>query len=294
MGPSPSKENSALANPRSAAGGCISKDKRTLRNMVDGGRDEIKASACSKARAGRTAATSRQGSRRASRHKDSRAHGARLEQDARQPRLAKEADGPADTKTRERTEGAATAVQAMHGDSFSANRVDPGPKTTSTSFGVKTEHLALSCRDDVLVENGAAAPKSFLSPFEMHSSTAAGSLVPAGETSTATKTTFNQPPLRLYSTVETNLWTPFLSVAYDSSFLWNNNIFAAPSCRRVIEIKSGQYRMFGRGGSRSSPYLPVFGNVARVVLWGGSLFLERLVMICSIFWRINDSGFKNL
>ena len=35
---------------------------------------------------------------------------ARLEQDARQPRLAMEADGPADTKTRERTEGAATAA----------------------------------------------------------------------------------------------------------------------------------------------------------------------------------------
>ena len=31
---------------------------------------------------------------------------ARLEHDARQPRLAMEADEPADTKTRERTEGA--------------------------------------------------------------------------------------------------------------------------------------------------------------------------------------------
>ena len=62
-----------------------------------------------------------------------------LEQDARQPRLAMEADGPAGTKTRERTEGAATAVQAMHGDSGSATRVDPGPKTNSTSFGMKAE-----------------------------------------------------------------------------------------------------------------------------------------------------------
>ena len=34
----------------------------------------------------------------------------RLEHGARQPRLAMEADGQADTKTRERTEGAATAV----------------------------------------------------------------------------------------------------------------------------------------------------------------------------------------
>ena len=54
-------------------------------------------------------------------------HLASLEQDARQPRLAIETDGPADTKTRERTEGAATVAQAMHGDSCSANRVDPDP-----------------------------------------------------------------------------------------------------------------------------------------------------------------------
>ena len=52
---------------------------------------------------------------------------ASLEQDARQPRLAMETDGPADTKTRGRTEGAATVVQAMHGDSYSANRVDLDP-----------------------------------------------------------------------------------------------------------------------------------------------------------------------
>ena len=64
---------------------------------------------------------------------------ASLEQDARQLRLAIEADRLADTKTCERTEGAAKAVQAMHGDSFSASRVDPGPKTNSTSFGVKAE-----------------------------------------------------------------------------------------------------------------------------------------------------------
>ena len=51
------------------------------------------------------------------------------ELDARQPRLAMEADGPANTKTRERTEGAATAVQAMHGDSCTtAQNVQDGPK----------------------------------------------------------------------------------------------------------------------------------------------------------------------
>ena len=64
---------------------------------------------------------------------------ARLEQDARQPRFTMEADGPANTKTRERTESAATVVQAMRGDSFSARRVEPGPNTNSISFGVKAE-----------------------------------------------------------------------------------------------------------------------------------------------------------
>ena len=44
-----------------------------------------------------------------------------LEQDARQPRPAMEVDVQADKKAHERTEGAAKAVQAMHGDSSSAN-----------------------------------------------------------------------------------------------------------------------------------------------------------------------------
>ena len=129
---------------------------------------------------------------------------ARLEQDARQPRLTMEADGPANTKTRERMEGTATAIQAKHGDSFSDSRVDPGPKTNSTSFGVKAEPPALPRRDDVLVENGAAAPKSCLLSLEMRSPTAPGGLLPTGEASKATRTTFNQPPLRPYSTEETN------------------------------------------------------------------------------------------
>ena len=47
---------------------------------------------------------------------------ANLEQDAWQPRLAMEADVPADKKTRERTEGAATAVQAKHRDFCSSKR----------------------------------------------------------------------------------------------------------------------------------------------------------------------------
>ena len=96
----------------------------------------------------------------------------RLEHDTRQQRLTMEADGPADTKTRERTESTATAVQAMHGDSCSATRVEPGPKTNSTTFGMMAEPPDLSCREDVLVEDGAAAPKSCLPCLEMRSPTA--------------------------------------------------------------------------------------------------------------------------
>ena len=58
----------------------------------------------------------------------------RLEYGARQPRLAMEADGHANTKTRERTEGTPTAVQAMRGDSFSARWVEPGPKHLLDQF----------------------------------------------------------------------------------------------------------------------------------------------------------------
>ena len=56
------------------------------------------------------------------------------ELDARQPRFAMEADGPANTKTRERTEGTATAVQAMHGDSCTMHKrfkMDRRPRSVS-------------------------------------------------------------------------------------------------------------------------------------------------------------------
>ena len=146
-----------------------------------------------------------------------------LEHEARQPRLAMEANGLADTtKTRERTEGAATAVQAMRGGGFSARRVEPGPNTNSTSFGVKAEPPVLPCRDDVVVESGTAASESCLPSLEMRPSTAAGGLVPTGEASKAKETNPNEPPLRFCSTEETDLeaknsWTSAPSASYDSS-----------------------------------------------------------------------------
>ena len=130
----------------------------------------------------------------------------RPERDPRQPRLTIEADGPANTKARERTEGVTTAVQAMHGDSFSATRVGPGPMC-STSFGddCNGPPTPPCLGENPLVDKGAAAPKSCLPFLEMRSPTAAGGLLPTGETSTATKAIFKKPPLRLYSTEEKNL-----------------------------------------------------------------------------------------
>ena len=118
---------------------------------------------------------------------------ASLEHDAWQPRPTIEEDVPADEKTCERTEGTVKAVEAMHGDSFSAKRVQDGP-TTSTSFGVKAEPPALPGRDDVLVENGAAAPTSCL-PLEMRLPTTAGGLLSTDEASTTTRITFYQSRL---------------------------------------------------------------------------------------------------
>ena len=171
-----------------------------------------------------------------------------------------EADGPVDTKTRERTKGAATAVQAIHEDSCSAQKVQDGPKT-SISFSVKAEPSDLPCREDVLVEGGDAAPKSCLPSLKMCSPTAAGSLVPTGETSTATETTSNESLLRFYATEETNpkekkICISIPSAWYNSSF-WK--LLPAPLGLRVIKTKPMQNMTFDPGGSqgrlRACPFL---------------------------------------
>ena len=192
-------------------------------------------------------------------------HVTRLEPGARQLRLAMEADGQADTETRERTEGAATTVQAMRGDCFFARRVEPGPTTNSTSFGVKAEPPALPGRDDVVVESSPAAFESCLPSMKMRPSTAAGGLVPTGDASKASETTLNEPPLRFCLTEETDLkaetsWTSVPSASYDSSNVFQQrNRSATPYCRRVVDTKSGQNRTFDPGGSqghlRACPFL---------------------------------------
>ena len=136
-----------------------------------------------------------------------------IERGARQPRLTMEADVPADMKTHERTEGAATVVQAKHGDSCFTKRVQAGPKS-STSFGKKAEPSTLPRKDDVLVDIGAAAPTSCLSPLEVHTPTAAGGSLPAGTAFTTTRITFDQPLLWFCPTGETNLRTSIQHASY--------------------------------------------------------------------------------
>ena len=221
---------------------------------------------------------------------------ARLEQDALQPRLAIEADGPADTKTRERTEGAANAVQAKHGDSCTAQRVQDGPKT-SISFGMKAEPPVFPCKDDGVVENGAAAPKSCFPPLKMRSTTSAGGLLPTSEASIVTRTTYNQTPLRLYSTgvmnSKTKLRAQILLVSYDSSFR-KNKLRAAPSCLGVTETKSGQNRMFDPGGCHGRPRACPFLGTWRALLCGEVVRVGTAGDDLQRFWRIDDSRFKNL
>ena len=176
------------------------------------------------------------------------------------------------TKTRERTEGAATAEQATRGDCFSACRVEPGPTTNSTSFGMKAEPPALLCRDDSAVECGTAAFKSCLPSMEMRPSTAAGGLVPTGETSTASETTLNEQSLRLCPTEETDLEaknsrTSVPPASYNSSSS-SGKPSAAPYCRRIVDTKSGQNRTFDSGGSPGYPRACPFLGSWRALVWG--------------------------
>ena len=84
----------------------------------------------------------------------------------------------------------------MYGDSCTAQKVEDGPET-STSFGMKVEPPGLPCRNDVLVENGDASPKSCLSPVKMRKSTPAGGLLHAGSAFTIKAQGDNFPPSSL-------------------------------------------------------------------------------------------------
>ena len=190
-----------------------------------------------------------------------------LEQDARQPHLAMEGDVPSDTKTRDRTEGTAAAVQAKHGDSCSAKIVQAGP-TSSASFVMKVELSALPRRDDVSVDMGAAVPKPCLSPVEMRTLTAPGGLLPTGKTSTATITIFHQLPLWLCLT---------------KNIKYRTSRHATDGFRKlkILETKSSQTLVFDPGGFtghlRTCPFLGAWRTLlCGVVLRLGTGWYPRL------------------
>ena len=180
----------------------------------------------------------------------------------------------------------------MRGDGFSARRVEPGPNTNSTSFGMKAEPPALPFRDDVVVESGNAASESCLPSMEMRPSTGAGGLVPTGEASKATEINYNQPPLRLCSTEERDHLeanckkTSIPSASNDSSSVFQErNLSGTTYCRRVVDTKSRQNRTFDPGGSqghlRACPFCDRGARWFVVRFYG----LGKLETSCSVFRR---------
>jgi hypothetical protein len=193
---------------------------------------------------------------------------ASLEQDTRQPHLAMEVDVPGDKNTRKRTEGAATLIQTMHGDSFFANRAKAGP-TFSTGFGIRAEPPALHCRNDVSVGNAAAAPKLCLSPLEMGKPTATCGLLSTNKTSTATRTTYYLLPLWFCLIEEISLIISIkhIRLVLHQLFLVDNSQ-QAPFWPRCIGTKSGQNLVFDPSGSTGHFRACMFLGMWRALLCG--------------------------
>ena len=187
-----------------------------------------------------------------------------------------EADGPANTKTRERTEGAATAVQAMHGlklyyctkrsrwtedlDQFRREGRTSRSPLQGRRFGRGQCYVARVVSPilgDVLINS-----HWWLSSHRQ-------SLHSNGDN-------FNQPPLRFHSTEETdseasskerNLRTSTSYALYDSSIFQESNLPAAFYYRKVVETKSRQNRTFDLGGSQGHPRAcPFLGSWRALVL----------------------------
>ena len=190
---------------------------------------------------------------------------------------------PADKKTRERTEGAASAVQAKYGDSCSANRVDPEP-TCLDSFGDdSTGPPALPCsRNDAMVGNGAAAPKSCLSPLEMRSPTATGGLLPAGKASTTTRITFYHPRLR-FCLKDINSIRLVLQFLVKQSACFPLQV---EGYTKKIKSDSG---VRSRRLYRSSTHLPVFCERGGRCFVGRFFIGSRMIPEAgwSIFWQMD-------
>ena len=136
-----------------------------------------------------------------------------FEHNARQPRLAMEADVKPDTKTRKRPEHAA-ADRVMIGDSSSA-QVDSDPMCLTSFVDDSTEPPVLPCcRDDAMVVKDPVVLKPCLSPVEMRTLTATNDLLLIGTSSTATRIIFHQLPLWFCPTKEMNSRT---SIQYSTT-----------------------------------------------------------------------------
>ena len=191
---------------------------------------------------------------------------ASLEQDARQPRLAMGVDVPADKKTRERTEGAATAVQAMHGDSCTTKGVQAGP-TTSTSFGVKVEPPAIPgmtwSRTALRRQSRISYPWRCAPQYpSVAYSPPAKPLERRGLSFISRVLGSAQLKRRILRGHQHD--TPCTAaVSGGASFL-------PPPGGGLYKQNEGKLWYSIQAVPKSSPRLPVFGNVAHVALWGGS------------------------
>ena len=204
---------------------------------------------------------------------ETRQRSASLEQDAKQPRLFTEAHVTSNKNTCKRMEYV-VAERVISGDSCSAKSLQADP-TSSTSFSMKAEPLALPRSNDVLVDKGAAASKPCLSPAEMGTRTADGGSLPAGTASTALGTIFSRL-LFSWSLGETKKRTNRIKNQLAS--FW----------RRVIQTKSRQTLVFDPGGSsgrlRACPFWGAWRALlcVKVIVWapdgirGRSVFGRRL------------------
>ena len=130
--------------------------------------------------------------------------------------------------------------------------------------------------------DGAAAPKSSLSPLEMRSPPAASGL-PAGKASTTTRITFYQAHLWFGPTEETNSdrTSNQYALYYNRSF-WLSQL-PAPFLRRVVQTESRQNLEFDPGRSQRRLRAYPFLGTWRTLLCGNVFFLKRLVAICGVF-----------
>ena len=153
-----------------------------------------------------------------------------LEHEARQTRLAMEADVEPNTKTHKRTQSASAADRVVNEDGSSARRVDDG-STSLTSFDIIVEPPApQKCIKDALVNKGTEAVRML--------SSATGGLLPVGIASTAIRTIFSRPLASWTLGEETN----------EGTSRTNLNQLASPCWRKVSKTKSRQAVVADPGG----------------------------------------------